>query len=344
MRCAVLYGIKDLKLATRETIEPGDGEVLVKIKAAAICGTDIRMWQNGAPNKHNIVMGHEVAGDIESFGAGVEGYQIGDKVAVAPNFGCGTCDLCVAGRGHMCAGLKALGINMDGGFSEYMIVPAKAVRQGNISRLKKGTSYEQATIVEALACVYNGFETCNISPGESVLIIGAGPIGMMHAMLANMAGASKIILHDISEQRLEFCKKTIGIKNIYHGNGLKQYIMEETNEKGVDVLITACPSPDAQAASIELMANYGRINFFGGLPKTKEKVELNTNTIHYKNLIVTGSTRSSLAQYRKSLALVEEGVLDISPLVTDRFDLKDIVPALEYAAAGKGIKSIIAFD
>lgn len=151
--------------------------------------------------------------------------------------GCGVCDMCVSGNTHLCPEYKAFGINMDGGFAEYVVVPEIAVRQGNLVKIAidENMSFAKAAAVEPLSCVYNGFEKLNIRPNDTVLIIGSGPIGIMHAMLAKMAGASKVIVNDLNAERLRTVAEFDPFFKTYHGEDLKGYIMEQTNGKGVDV-------------------------------------------------------------------------------------------------------------
>ena len=161
MLAARMYGKMDIRLEEIPIPEIGTGEILLRVKAAAICGTDVRMYRNGAKGideNHPLIIGHELSGVIEKVGTGVYGYREGQRVAVAPNMGCGVCDTCVRGDGHLCNGYQALGINLDGGFAEYMRIPEQAVRGGNVTSLEDNVSFQEAAINEALSCVCNGFE------------------------------------------------------------------------------------------------------------------------------------------------------------------------------------------
>lgn len=340
MKAAVLTGIRTLSMEERELPRAGKGEIVVRVRASAVCGTDIRMWNNASCALPRI-LGHEIAGDVYEIGEGVNGYAIGQRVAIAPNMGCGICDECVSGRTHLCPTYKALGINLDGGFAEFVKVPAEAVRQGNVCPIGDATAYDQAAIVEPFSCVYNAFETYRVHPADKVLIIGAGPIGCMHAILAKMAGASDIFMTDLSEKRLDDCQKRLPYIKPYCGSELKQFIMDSTKNKGVDVCVTACPSPEAQEESLELMNMFGRVCFFGGLPASKEPVRIDTNLVHYRHLILCGTSRSSLSQYRKCLSLIENGVVDLKPLITDKFTLDEVPAAFDYASKAGGLKSVI---
>ena len=347
MKAAFLYGPKDIRIKEVDIPTIGDNDVLLKVKSAAICGTDIRMINNGykgISEETPRILGHEISGTIEKIGKNVQKYKPGMRVAVGPNMGCGICDQCVSGNTHLCADYNALGINLDGGFAEYVKIPEAAVRQGNIVELGESVSFDEAALNEPLSCVYNGFQQVDIKPGDFVLIIGTGPIGIMHAKLAKMAGASKVMINDISKERLEVCKMIDSSFITLESENLKAKIMEETSNRGLDVCITACPSPQAQADSLELMATNGRINFFGGLPAGKELVNINTNMVHYKQLILTGSARASLSQFRQTLEFISCGVLNVKDLISQRFTLDNIQDAVQLATSAKGLKNIIYFD
>lgn len=346
MKAAVMYGKENMRVQEYPTPEINDNEVLVRVKSAAICGTDVRMYRNGVKNvdeDHPLIIGHEMAGVIEKVGKNVTAYTPGMRVAVAPNMGCGICDDCIRGNGHMCKEYKALGISLDGGFAEYVRVPEAAVRGGNLVPMADNVSYAEAAITEALSCVYNGSQQCNIRPGDFVLVIGAGPIGIMHAMLAKMAGATKVIINDIAVNRLELCKE-IDPSFITVSENVIDFVMKETNGHGVDAVITACPVPAAQQTALEVAANYGRICFFGGLPEDRKMVPLNTNLIHYKQLICTGTTRASLKQFKDVLGFVSAGIIDVKKLITAEFSLDEIDKGMELAIAAKGLKNVINMD
>lgn len=347
MLAALLYGPKDLRLQEVNKPTINDNEILLKTKSSALCGSDIRMILNGYPsiNEDNPrILGHEISGEIDQMGKNVKFYKEGMRVAIAPNIGCGLCKHCISGNTHLCKAYRALGIHMDGGFAEYVRIPEEAIRQGNVMELGDNTSFEEAAVNEPLSCVYNGFERCEIKPGDNVLIIGAGPIGLMHAKLAAMAGAAKVMINDVSQERLDICKKVDDSIITIGSDNLKEIIFSLTKGEGLDVCITACPVPQVQTAAMELMAINGRVNFFGGLPAGKEMVPLNTNLIHYKQLIVTGSARASLAQFRKTLDFVESGLLDVKGLVSARVSLENISEAVKLATEASGLKNVINFE
>lgn len=347
MKAVQLFGKE--RLEVNEVSKPviTDNEILIKVKAASICGTDVRMYKNGytgVDEKHPLILGHEIAGVIEEIGGQVKGYEKGMRVAIAPNMGCGICDQCVSGNTHLCATYEAFGINLPGGFADYLKIPEKAIRQGNITVLQEGISFEEAALIEPFSCVFNGQEIAGVNAGDTVLIIGSGPIGIMHAMLALSKGAGKIIMNDLQEDRLRTAKRLVPELVTLTSDDLQQKIMSETNDEGVDLCIVAAPAPQAQEASFNYMAMNGRLLFFGGLPKEKENVSLNTNILHYKQLRVYGCTRASLHGYRTSEKLIASGRIPVAQLITERFDIDQFPKALEKAQRAVGLKNVIIFD
>jgi L-iditol 2-dehydrogenase len=347
MKAALLYGKEDLRIEEMPIPIIADDEILLRVRSAAICGSDLRMVRygyNGVDDDHPLILGHEISGTIEKIGNRVSGYSEGMRVAVAPNIGCGLCDWCVSGNTHLCEQYQALGINLHGGFAEYVRIPEKAILQGNVTVLDNHVSYDEAAVNEPLSCVYNGFTQYKVYPGDRVLIIGAGPIGIMHAKLAKMAGAAKVMITDLSSERLDICRQIDDFFTTVPSDGLNQRIIDITEGHGLNVCVTACPAPSAQAQALELMAIGGRVNFFGGLPKERENTTLNTNLIHYRQLIITGSTRASISQYRKTLSFITSGILEVKSLITGRFTLDRIEDALALATDAKGLKNVIVFE
>ncbi len=283
MKAVKLYGANDLRVVDTPVPVLGNGEVLVKVKAALICGTDVRMYKNGAKNLP-VTLGHEFAGTIEAVEESVAGYKPGMRVSVAPNFGCGICDDCVSGNTQNCSSLKALGVHMDGGFAEYVKIPTAAVSQGNISILDDTIPFPSAALAEPFSCVFNSFQRAQFELGDSVLIIGAGPIGLLHAKLYHFAGAGLVMINDLNADRLAACVAQEPSIIAIPSDNLKAKVYTLTNGKGPDIIITATSAPAVQQLAFSLAATNTHVIFFGGLPEDKENVLLNTNVIHYKQI------------------------------------------------------------
>ncbi len=338
MKAARLVGKGDLQVVSVPEPSAGPGEILVRVRAAMICGTDVRMLRNGA-KVLPVTLGHELAGVIEEIGPGVRGYERGQRVAVAPNYGCGVCDQCVAGRTHHCAQLHAIGIHVDGGFAEYVRIPAPAVAQGNVCPVPDGLSFSEAALAEPFSCVYASFERARLAPGDAVLVIGAGPIGLLHAKLYRMAGAGLVMIHDLNEARLAVCARQDPSFVTLGPDSVKERVYQLTGGRGADVIVTAASSAATQQLAFALPALDARVIFFGGLPPGQENVALDTNVIHYKQITVTGTTRQSLAQYRRCLALLASGRLAVGSVVTATYPIEKAPEAFAAAGRGEGLKS-----
>ena len=320
-------------------------EILLKIKAAAVCGTDLRINKFGhfkIPAGTKRVLGHEFSGEIAEVGSNVRGFHPGMRILVVPNIGCGECAMCLKGYNQLCPTYDAFGISLDGGFQEYMRVTEEAITRGNIIIIPENLSYEEAALVEPFSCVYSAYRFINTAPGDSVLVIGAGPIGACHVMLSKLAGASKVIVADISDSRLSQIKE-FGADVLVNSakEDLQKRVLEETAGLGMDVVITANSVPEIQALALELAASRGRVSYFGGIPKDKEIVPIKTNLIHYKELQVSATTGSSIADYRQALHIASSGRISLKAIATGRFKLENIHEAFEYAASGAGMKAVI---
>jgi len=315
---------------------------LIKVKACNICGTDIKILKYGYHKiieGENRILGHEVVGEVIKKGKNVSIFNLEDRVAIAPNIGCGRCYLCAAGYNNLCDDYEAFGVSIDGGFAEYMKVPYKAIVNENLIKIPENLSFLEASINEPFSCVYNAYESLKTCPSDNVLIIGAGAMGLLHLILSKIAGAKKVIVSDISDDRLKLAKKygadvTLNPSKV----NLKEEIFINTGGKGADVIITACSVPFIQEKALDLAAKLGRINFFGGLPEGEDSIMFKSNIVHYRQLKITGTTGSTISQFIKSMEILENKKFDIRGLITHTFALEEIEDAFEKAISGEGLK------
>jgi L-iditol 2-dehydrogenase len=345
MLAAVYHGPNDIRVETVQKPEINKDELLVKVLSASICGTDLRIFHGNHrlyPPGTVRIPGHEVVGNIVAVGAEVTGYSKGQRVFVAPNMGCGHCKQCITGNNNLCANYQALGVTMDGGFAEYMKVPANSIRQGNIIEVSKDVDPAVAALMEPFACVLRGQNAVHIKPGEVVLVIGAGPIGVMHTKLAKARGAGKVIVSEPISTRAEQVRK-MGADLVINPveQNLRKVLDEVTDGQGADVIIVAAPVHAAQESALDLAAIGGRINFFGGLPKDRPTINFDSNLIHYKELVITATTACSTADCWQAAAIVNAGLIDLSELVSQRFPLKEAVQAFAAAEDRKELKIVI---
>jgi len=345
MLAAVYHGPEDVRLEEVAVPVIGADEVLLKVANAGICGTDLRIW-HGAHRKFPPgtvrIPGHELVGDIAELGANVKGLEPGERVFVAPNMGCGHCRQCVSGNNNRCARYEAIGVTMDGAFAEYVRIPAAAILQGNLIPLAAQADPAAAALIEPFACVLRGQDAVAVRPGEVVLVVGAGPIGVMHVMLARLRGAGRVIVSDLLPDRLRLAIRTGADRTVSPlQEDLAAVIAEESGGEGADVIIVAAPAAGAQEEALKLSAIGGRINLFGGLPREQSTIRFDSNLVHYKELVVTGTTACSTADCWRAAALVNSGRVDLSHLVSARFPLSEALQALAAAEDRKSLKVVI---
>ena len=345
MLAAVYHGPNDLRPEEVPIPEISPDEVLVKVLNASICGTDLRIF-HGAHRKYPPgtvrIPGHETVSQITEIGANVKGLDINQRVFIAPNMGCGHCAQCVSGNNNLCADYQAIGITLDGAFAQYMRVPAAAILQGNLMPIREEIDPVVAALIEPFACVVRGQNPLHIQPGDAVLVMGAGPIGIMHLLLARLRGAAKVLVSDLIPERLARARslgadRTIDLNN----EDQAKVLAAETGGLGADAIIVAAPAHAAQEASLHLAAYRGRINFFGGLPKDHSNINFDSNLVHYKELIITGTTACSTQDCRQAAEIVNSGRVDLSPLISATFPLKDTLQAFAEAGDRKALKVVI---
>jgi len=319
------------------------GEVLVRVRSCAVCGSDIRIYHRGNPRvKPPQIIGHEIAGEVVEVGSGVKGFKVGDRVALGADVPCGTCNFCRNGLGNNCPINYAIGYQFQGGFAEYIPLNELTVKYGPLHKIPDGLSFDEASLAEPLACCINGYELANPTLGDTVVIIGAGPVGLMLVELAKNMGADKVILSQRSRERLEMAQRfSADVIISTSEEDFVSRVMEETQEQGADVVMVACANPSAQEDALKVVGHRGRVNFFGGLPPGSSKIHIDSNLIHYKECFVLGSHGSVPRQHKLALDILAEGKVQGKDLITHHFALEDIKEAFEVAEGHKGLKVIV---
>lgn len=333
------------KIVVKELPMPvvDDNSVLVRVHACAVCGSDIRIFHHGnsrvtAPQ----TLGHEISGEVVETGKNVTKFAVGDRIAIGADVPCGECAFCEAGIGNNCQINYAMGYQFAGGFAEYVLLNKTVVNFGPVHKLPDNVSFDEGALAEPLACVLNALELTPVKLNDVVVLIGAGPIGMMIGEVAKNMGASKVILINRSAGRLEIAKK-LGIADVYicsNETDPLPIIMKETGGLGADVIFTSNPSPTAQVDSLYMAKNRARINFFGGLPKNST-ITIDSNIIHYKELMVTGAHGSLPIHHGKAVELISSGRIDIKKFKTHNFKLDDILKAFQTAEGHEGLRVVV---
>jgi len=344
MKAAVYLGNDNMVVQHIAVPEVDDNSILVKVHSCAVCGSDLRIYHSGnsrvtAPQ----TLGHETSGEIVKMGKNVTKFKVGERVSLGADVPCGECVFCKAGIGNNCQINYAMGYQFAGGFAEYVLLNSMVVNYGPIKKIPDHVSYDEACLAEPLACVLNALELTPVKLNDVVVVIGAGPIGLMIAEVAKNMGASKVIVINRSKPRLEIARE-LGLFDVgictQEEDAIKR-VLEETGGLGADVIFTSNPNPSSQIDAINMAKNRAKINFFGGLPKNNSIVPLDTNVIHYKELLVTGSHGSLPIHHDRAVELISSGRINIKKFATFNFSLDHIADAFDAAEGHAGLRVIV---
>ena len=344
MKAALYSGPQDLKVIDVPTPKEGAKEILIRVHSCATCGTDAKIYNHGHPRlKPPQIIGHEIAGEIISIGSEVKGYAIGDRVQVIAAIPCGTCWLCLAGRMTICGNQLSMGYQFPGGFAEFMVIPDEVIRVNGVNKIPANVSYDEAAVTEPLACVLNAQRILNVKKGDTVLVMGAGPIGCLHIRVARALGASKVFLADINGGRLEMSAKVVKPDASFDMSKVKleEEILKVTDGHGPSIIITAAPAAKAQEQAISMVAPGGKVSFFGGLPKDAPFINCDANIVHYKEVTLFGANGSSPQQNLDALNMIASGEVKVADLITHKVKLDDVQSAIDAVLSGEAIKVVV---
>ncbi|SCG47847.1 L-iditol 2-dehydrogenase [Micromonospora echinaurantiaca] len=334
----------DVRLENVPEPEPGPGDVKIRVRNCSTCGTDVKISRFG---HHHIVpprvMGHEIAGEVVAVGAGVDRWTPGDRVQVIAAIPCGRCGECRRGRRTVCPNQESMGYHYDGGFAEYLVVPAKVLAVGGLHRIPDGLGYAEASVAEPLACALNGQNLARVGAGDDVVVIGSGPIGCLHVRLARARGAARVVLVELNRDRLDRAAALVAPDAAVCAADVDPVdaVLKLTDGRGADVVVTAAASGAAQEQAVQMAARQGRISLFGGLPKDQPVINLDANLVHYRELTIVGANGSSPDHNAEALRLIASGAVPVGDLITHRLPLDGALDAFDLVAAGEAIKVTI---
>lgn len=329
MKAFIYYGETNFSIDEVAMPVAGVGEAVAKILCASICGTDLRTYRFGSTKlKTPITIGHEACFEITEVGAGVN-LRPGERYIVAPAIGCGKCKSCIKGRSNMCNSLQTIGFQYPGTFAEYIKIPAEAIERGHLIKVPEGISDKAASVVEPVACAINAQSYLHIEEGDNVLIYGSGYLGCIHAELAFMQGADKVIIAEVSEKRRKKAKELVSDAHIVNSTEVDymDQIKSIVGDMGIDVVITACPAGITQKHGLELLYNNGRMSLFGGLPG-ENNYHLDSNLIHYKEASIFGAHASTVAQNKQALDLITSEKINVEKYIGE-FAFEEIEKAFQ---------------
>lgn len=314
-----------------------DDELLIRVKACGVCGTDIHIFhgeEGSAPVTPPIILGHEYSGEIVEIGSGIEDFKIGDRVAVDPNMYCGKCVYCRDGKSHLCNHLEALGVTVDGGFAEYCIVPASQAYL-----FPQTLDFEEAAMVEPLACCLHGIDNIGIKAGQSVAILGGGAIGLLMLQLAKLQGASFIMVSEPLESRRKLALK-LGAD--VTANPLDEDLLSTALPhipEGFDVVIESAGKAVAIQQAIQIARKGASILVFS-VSSPDAKLDLYPIDLFKKELTIKGSFINP-GTHRRALSLIASGKLNVKDLITHQYGLDGMAEAIRMQASPEAVKVIV---
>ena len=339
MRVAMYYSNKDVRLEKLPVPEIGTDEVLMKIEASGICGSDVMEWYRR--DKVPLVLGHEVAGTVEKVGKGVEKFKKGDRIVAAHHVPCNTCDYCHSGNHTACKSLQG-GTNFHpGGFSEFVRLPAINVDRGTFP-IPDGVSFEDATFAEPLACVLRGQNKMKIKHGASVVVIGTGISGLLHVSLARAMGAGKIITADISEYRNDMAMRFGADLSVFSNKNLIENLIKANGGKKAQNVIVCTGALPAIKAALEVVDKGGTILFFAPTNQG-ETIPFSINDMLWKKEVTLTTTYAAApADHIAALGLIRAGTIPVNEMITHRFRLAEAQKGFNLVAGGgDSVKVII---
>jgi L-iditol 2-dehydrogenase len=337
MKAAVIYAPGDVMMVEMDITQPKLGEVLIKIKACGVCGTDHSLFVGAYPANYPVIIGHEFSGTIAAVSEGVKNFKIGDRVTVDPNRVCHQCDYCHMGKEHLCVNLSSMGVHIDGADAEYCVMV-----ESNVYAIPDDLSFEEAAFCEPLACAIHGVELAQIHPGDTVLILGAGGMGNLITQLAANAGAANVIVSEPILKRRE----------VALANGATHVIdpfaqnvdteLRKIQKIGADVVFEVAGSPKLQGPAIYFARKAGTVMWFGCSPSDKV-IDVNPFYVNDSELHILGSYNNQFAT-AKAVKLLASRKVRVENLISHRIDLKDYLKVFELFGGQDTIKLMVNMD
>ena len=341
MKACVFRAPGDVAVLDVPTPSPGRGEMLIRVGAAGLCHSDVRVYKGEKYAKPGVIPGHEMAGVVAELGRGVSGFEVGQGVALCPIVACGECEFCRAGKRNRCPKRVTLGYDENGGLAEYVLVPEQIIRLGHVFALPKGLSLPQASLLEPTACVLNSIEVLGVAAGTTMLLIGAGPMGLLHLVLARHLGAT-VIASEPDEERAGWARRLGAVATIDPlVQDVGESVKELTEGRGADAVAVTVGQVPAAASAFGAVRRQGVISLFGGFPPNSV-LNLDPNVIHYNELVLTGTQNATTPQYGRALAMLPH-LDDLRQVVSHTFGIEDAPKAYESRLEHEGLKTEVVF-
>jgi L-iditol 2-dehydrogenase len=344
MRAAFLTAPRTIELQDTPDPTAPDGGLVLQVKACGICGSDLRRWKEGPPDGvSGMTPGHEAAGTVVEVGKGQTEYAVGDRIAIAPDVHCGRCYYCHRGLYNLCDEIRFVGVTpgLPGGLAEKLVLTQEVLTNGIVHRMPEGMSFAEGGLAEPACSVLAAHDRAATGLGDTVVVMGAGPIGCLHIVVARARGASVIASEPSATRR--------GLAERFDPDAIVDPVTDDlgaqvrqmTGGVGADIIVCANPIGATQTQAVEIVRKRGRVILFGGLPKANPMVTLDSNRIHYGEIEVVGAFSYHPTVHAQALALIARKVIPADLLITHTFDLNETDKAFETAAAGEALKVVV---
>lgn len=343
MKAAVFKNIENIVIETLPVPACPDDGLLIKVHSCGICGSDKRNYHSGLRDGiKNQIMGHEIAGEVVEVGKKIADFRIGDRVALAPDVSCGNCWYCKHGYVNLCENHRMLGTHFPGGYAQYMALPGDVLQHGFIEPIPDGMSYDHAAFAETCSAVIACQKNCNVTLGDTVVIFGDGPVGCLHCEVARARGAKQIIM--VGRDKLELAK-TFAPDVLLDSRAPSEELVKDvracTNGLGADIVILALPVVSVQQQALDMVRKRGTIVIYGGAPKNDQMTCLNSNTIHYGEIRVTGAFSYSSTGLSDALSALTARSIHAEKYVNGKVSLENVVEGMEMLDRGDALKVVI---
>jgi 2-desacetyl-2-hydroxyethyl bacteriochlorophyllide A dehydrogenase len=337
MKAAVLYKPGDIKVVDIKDPKPGEGEVLIRIYACGVCGTDHSLFVGGFPATYPVIIGHEFSGVVAATGKGVKNFVLGDRVTVDPNRVCHRCEYCRMGSEHLCENLSSMGVHSHGADAEYCVMP-----ETNVYKIPDNVTFEEAAFCEPLACAIHGLELAHVRQGDTVLILGAGGMGNLITQLASQAGAAQVIVSEPIKFRREKALENGATSVIDPLNQDVDSELRKIRRIGADVVLEVAGNLKLQSAAIYYARKGGQVVWFGCSP-SDGKIEVNPYYVNDAELKISGSFNNPFATAR-AVRLLGSKKVRVDNLISHHIALKDYLDVFKIFGGPDTLKLMVHTD
>lgn len=326
----MLYKPLDLKIEDINTPKPKNGEILIKVDTSGLCPSDVKIYKYGSDKvKYPIILGHEFSGIIYELGEDVESFLENDKVVVAADAYCGKCEMCKVGKENLCDNPLSFGYNVNGAHADFVLVPKRFVERGGVKKINSNIPLEAMSMTEPLACTIHSLRSLNLEFNDNLLIIGDGPMGLLHVIAAKALGINNITVLGLIDWKLKLAKE-LGASHIFNAKGSQNIINDIKNKfrSGFTGIAVTVVSQETILEAMRLASKNGRVSIFAGLPGGQSNFTIDTNIIHYNEVSLMGSSGYTYHEFDLAYKIIEQNPEPLLKLVSHRFKLENIHDAI----------------